>query len=188
MSEREHAPSDGLDPVRPTGAWTIRTAALGDAPGVAALHVASWRWAYRGLLSDEVLTALSVEDRTEMWTGLVADEGVSVLVAERHGAALAGFASASASRDEDATPGTGEVTAIYVDEGAAGSGLGHELFERVQVELRRRGFTRSTLWVLEANARARAFYEREGWRWDGSRSDHQIQCDRQPIVRYAADL
>jgi len=139
------------------------------------------------LLSDEVLGALRVEDRTVTWTGLVADEGVTVLVAERRGV-LAGYASAGTSRDEDASEGTGEIAAIYLDEGAAGSGLGRVLFERIQDELRSRGYTRSTLWVLETNARARRFYEREGWRWDGSRSDHQIQCDRQPIIRYAADL
>ena len=85
-------------------------------------------------------------------------------------------------------PSTGEVTAIYLAESAAGTGLGHELFDRIQDELRAAGFTRGSLWVLETNARARRFYEREGWRWDGARSDHQIQCDRQPIVRYAADL
>jgi len=173
--------------VRATEAWTIRTARPEDVDSIAALHVASWRWAYRGLLSDDVLEALSVEDRAAMWADLLADDDVAVLVAERDGV-LEGFASAGASRDEDAMRGTGEVAAIYLAESAAGSGLGRELFERIQVELRRRGFTRGTLWVLETNARARRFYEREGWRWDGAVSDHQIQCDRQPIVRYAAEL
>jgi GNAT superfamily N-acetyltransferase len=110
-----------------------------------------------------------------------------VLVAERDGR-LGGFASAAASRDEDARAGTGEVTAIYLAEAVAGSGLGRALFARIQDELRGRGFARATLWVLETNVRARRFYEREGWRWDGSVSDHQIQCDRRPIVRYATEL
>lgn len=173
--------------MRSTEAWTIRAAGPEDAAGIAVLHVASWRWAYRGLLSGGVLAALSVDDRAAMWTELLADDGVAVLVAELDGE-LDGFASAGASRDDDATPGTGEVAAIYLAEEAAGSGLGRDLFSRIQDELRRRGFTRATLWVLETNARARRFYEREGWRWDGSLSDHQIQCDRQPIVRYAAEL
>jgi L-amino acid N-acyltransferase YncA len=169
------------------GPWAIRAARPADATSIAALHVASWRWAYRGLLADEVLAALSVDDRVAMWNELLVDDGVAILVAERDGT-LAGFASGSASRDEGAETGTGEVAAIYLAETEAGSGLGGELFERIQVELRARGFTRATLWVLETNVRARRFYEREGWRWDGARSDHQIQCDRQPIVRYAAAL
>lgn len=166
--------------------WSIRAARPADARSIATLHVASWRWAYRGLLADDVLAASSVDDRAAMWNELLGDDGVAVLVAERDGA-LTGFASGSASRDEDAEPRTGELAAIYLAEAEAGSGLARELFERIQDELRARGFTRATLWVLETNTRARRFYEREGWRWDGSRSDHQIQCDRQPIVRYAVD-
>ena len=177
----------GFEPVRSAEAWTIRVARPVDAHGIAALHVASWRWAYRGLLADGVLDALSVDERAAMWSELLADDGVAVLVAERDGL-LAGFASAAPSRDDDATPGTGEVAAIYLAEAEAGTGLGRDLFSRIQEELRSRGFTRATLWVLETNARARRFYEREGWRWDGSLSDHQIQCDRQPIVRYGAQL
>lgn len=184
---RGPAPAGGTHPARSTGAWTIRAAGPDDAGGIAALHVASWRWAYRGLLADGVLDALNVEDRATMWTRLLAEDDVTVLVAEREGA-LAGFASAGASRDDDAAHGTGEIAAIYLAESDAGTGLGRALFVRIQDELRRRGFTRATLWVLEANARARRFYEREGWRWDGTSSDHQIQCDRQPIVRYAATL
>jgi GNAT superfamily N-acetyltransferase len=170
-----------------TTAWTIRAALPDDAAAIAALHVDSWRWAYRGLLTDEVLDGLRVEDRAATWSKLLVDLEVSVVVAEREGA-FAGFASGCATRDDDAAPGTGEVAAIYVAASAVGSGLGVDLFARIQDELRSRGFSRASLWVLESNARARRFYEREGWRWDGSRSDHQIQCDRQPIVRYVGDL
>jgi len=180
-------PTDGSDEAGSTGPWTIRAAGPDDAGDIAALHVASWRWAYRGLLADGVLDALSVDDRAARWAELLADDDVTVLVAERDGA-LAGFASAGASRDDDATQETGEVAAIYLAEAEAGSGLGRVLFARIQDELRSRGFVRATLWVLETNARARRFYEREGWWWDGSVSDHQIQCDRQPIVRYVAAL
>ena len=179
-------PTDAPDVAAPTSGWTIRAAAPRDAGAIAALHVASWRWAYRGLLADDVLDALSVDERAAIWTELLADDGIAGLVAERDGA-LAGFASGGASRDDDATPETGEVTAIYLAEAAAGSGLARDLFSRIQEELRRRGFTRATLWVLESNARARRFYEREGWRWDGAVSDHQVQCDHQPIVRYATE-
>ena len=47
---------------------------------------------------------------------------------------------------------------------------------------------RSTLWVLEANDRARRFYEKVGWSRDGTVSHHQFDGANEPIVRYAADL
>ena len=168
-------------------AWRFRGAEADDVDALAALHVASWRWAYRGLLDADVLDRLSVDERASMWRELI-DGGETVVVLAERGDRLLGFASGAASRDDDARPGTGEVGAIYLAEEAAGTGLGTELFVEIQGELRARGFVRATLWVLESNARARRFYEREGWRWDGSTSDHQIQCDRQPIVRYAGDL
>jgi ribosomal protein S18 acetylase RimI-like enzyme len=37
--------------------------------------------------------------------------------------------------------------------------------------LRRRGFAEATLWVIEANDIGRGFYEKQGWRHDGSRRE-----------------
>jgi hypothetical protein len=46
---------------------TVRRAELRDAAGIAAVHVASWQEAYRGLLPQEYLESLSVRDRIETW-------------------------------------------------------------------------------------------------------------------------
>jgi len=89
------------------------------------------------------------------------------VVAERDGV-IVGFASMAASGDDDATGSTGELRAIYILEDVAGLGVGARLLERAQNALRERGFVRATLWVLDANERARAFYERHGWRPDGT--------------------
>ena len=80
-----------------------------------------------------------------------------------------GFAATRPSRDADATPGTGEVNSIYLAPEAWGRGLGGELLERATDDLRTRGFTPLILWVIEANARGRRFYERAGWQPDGAR-------------------
>jgi ribosomal protein S18 acetylase RimI-like enzyme len=89
---------------------------------------------------------------------------------------------------EGAEHEVGEVHAIYLLERAAGAGIGHELFSRAVEQTRRSGFQRAHLWVLEVNDRARRFYERAGWNWDGTRSTHRLDCNEQPVVRYAADL
>ncbi len=51
----------------------IRTARPDDARSVAEVHVASWRHAYRGLLPDDYLERLSVDDREAMWLGAFSD-------------------------------------------------------------------------------------------------------------------
>jgi GNAT superfamily N-acetyltransferase len=58
--------------------------------------------------------------------------------------------------------------AIYVRPNAWGTGLAAALHDAAVAELRTRGVTRARLWVLEGNGRARQFYERLGWRADGT--------------------
>jgi GNAT superfamily N-acetyltransferase len=167
--------------------FTIRDAGPEDARAIAEVHVASWRDAYRGLLPDAFLDRLSVDDRERSWLATFAEPAFGVLVAE-DAERVVGFASFGPSRDEGATAGTGEIPAIYVDPEVLGTGVGRQLFEAAVGKLREGGFARATLWVLEANGRARRFYEKAGWSWDGSVSHHQFDCANEPIVRYAGDL
>jgi GNAT superfamily N-acetyltransferase len=167
----------------------IRRATPEDARPVAEMHVASWRHAYAGVLPDEYLDRLSTDEREAMWRGAFADPDRrnGAFVAEE-GGRVVGFASFCPSRDEDAPEGTGEVPAIYVEPSAMGMGVGRELLEEATAELRLAGFSRATLWVLEANERGRRFYENEGWAWDGAVSAHMFDCANEPVVRYAVDL
>lgn len=50
----------------------VRKASSEDVPGIAGIHVRSWRVAYRGILSDELLDSLSVPEREESWRALLA--------------------------------------------------------------------------------------------------------------------
>jgi ribosomal protein S18 acetylase RimI-like enzyme len=165
----------------------VRPASPGDARAIAEVHVGSWRWAYRGQLPDEVLNGLSVDEREVGWRDILADASTAVLVAERD-RAIVGFASGGASTDDGAGEDIGEVYAIYVAEEVASAGVGAALFSQIRAAMADQGFEVGTLWVLESNERARRFYERQGWEWDGSRSDHQVQCANRPIVRYAGPL
>jgi GNAT superfamily N-acetyltransferase len=167
----------------------IRAATPEDARPVAKVHVTSWRHTYRGLVPDDFLDRLSVDDRETMWLGAFADPDPKsgALVAEK-GGLVVGFASFGPSRDEGVSDGTGEVPAIYVEPSSLGTGVGRELFEGVTCALRDAGYARATLWVLAANAPARRFYEKAGWSWDGAVSTHMFECANEPVVRYAVDL
>ncbi len=46
---------------------TVRAASSSDARAIAAVHVRAGQVAYRGLLPDELLDRLSVEDREGSW-------------------------------------------------------------------------------------------------------------------------
>ena len=169
----------------------IRQATPDDAGAIAEINVRGWRAAYRGVVSDATLDALSVEDLRARFTGFMADPGraATALVALGDDGRVTGYTSFGTPR-EDSTDleGAGEVYAIYVGPEAWGSGRGRALLAAAEDGLREAGFRRGFLWVLEENPRARRFYEVAGWRWDGTRSDHQMECDNLPIVRYVVDL
>jgi ribosomal protein S18 acetylase RimI-like enzyme len=148
----------------------IRPAEATDARAIAAVHVASWRAAYVGLVPDAFLAGLSVDEREGMWRDNLAKSewparGTLVLLRD---AAVVGFASVGPSRDDDTAPGTGELWAIYLHPDAWGTGCGRRLMSEALARLDDAGFDRATLWVLTGNDRARRFYEAAGWSADGA--------------------
>ena len=169
----------------------IRRATTADAAAIAGLHVAAWRWAYRGLLPDEYLDgmAASIPRRAARWRERLShpDPEERTWLVEREGG-LAGFAGTGPARDGDADPGSAELYAIYLAEPEAGRGLGRELLAHALDDLRRRGYAAATLWVLAGNARARRFYEAFGWRPDGATKTEEGPGLVLEEIRYRIDL
>jgi hypothetical protein len=91
----------------------VRTAVVADAPFIARVHLRSWQVGYRGIMPDEVLDAISLEQREERWRQILSGEeepGFTV-IADVDDRGVQGFGSGlPKSRDEDA----GERTALYV--------------------------------------------------------------------------
>lgn len=140
----------------------IRPARVEDALRIATIHVEAWRVAYQGIVPDEVLRALSIEQRHAVWRQNLEAAEPFTWIAEDGDTAL-GWISAARSRDADATPSTGEIWAVYVDPGHWSQGVGRALCAAGEQELLRRGFTDVTLWVLKDNERALRFYRANGF-------------------------
>jgi L-amino acid N-acyltransferase YncA len=145
----------------------IRAATETDARGVAEVHVAAWKTAYRGLMPDSVLDALSVPEREEIWQRIVAQQKLQLLVAEDD-RKIVGFVNFGPCRDPDALGFAGEILAIYVDPKRWHEGIGQELLATALSGLKSAGFKEAMLWVLDSNSRARIFYERAGFAFDGA--------------------
>ena len=60
-----------------------------------------------------------------------------------------------------------ELRDLYVVPEAWGSGMAKELMEAALADIRADSSAEALLWVGEENARARRFYEREGWMQSG---------------------
>lgn len=156
----------------------IREAVPGDAAAIGALHVASWRETYSGLLPAALLDGLSAEARAAMWAAALEDPqafgGMTLLVATGAGA-MVGFAACSAQRDEalEARGYDGELGAVYVLRAHQRSGLGRSLMRLMAARLIENGQRAASLWVLRDNLPARAFYERMGGEIVGAREEEQ---------------
>jgi GNAT superfamily N-acetyltransferase len=142
----------------------VRRATVQDAAGIADVQVRTWRDAYAGIVASAKLEARAV-GREQRWCEILAG-GTPTWVAEDDGR-IVGTMSAAPSRDDDAPPHTGEVWMMYVAPGVQGRGIGAALMDEALSQLRALGCTTATLWVFEANAAARGFYERMGFAHDG---------------------
>ena len=179
---RELVPFDHPDPAQHL--VEVRVATTGDADGIADVQERTWQAAYRHVFPARELDRGGFI-RPERWRGRVAKPpaGWTTFVAVDEGI-VAGFAAVGPSRDER---GVGELYAIYVEPERWSTGLGRLLIEQCEEQLRG-SFSEATLWVLEDNPRARAFYERAGWSPDGGRKSEERWGVRAPEVRYRKTL
>lgn len=152
----------------------IRRARPEDALAVETIRIDGWQTAYRGLIPGGFLDALEVTpDRLEVWSERFRSSDTDTRVAEV-GAQVIGMATAGPSREEDGA-GARELYALYVSPGAWRGGAGTALMAACEPV--------DVLWVLAGNAPARAFYERHGFRPDGSTKDFDAQGTPVPEIR-----
>jgi GNAT superfamily N-acetyltransferase len=169
----------------------IRRARARDAPGIAAVHVATWRSAYAGLLPDEFLERLSAirlagqYDRSiRMGLGMyVAIDASDASDASGADPALVGFTSARRSRSDRL--GEGEVETLYVLDDWQNQGVGGALLRASGKFLAALGCRSAYAWVLRDNP-AGFFYQRLGGKCIATSMTH-VGGQAIPQVAYSWD-
>jgi len=146
----------------------VRPAELSDAHGIADVHIQSWRETYSGVIPDRFMSADALTARRRMWESILSRDPLpgTIAVAERRGQVV-GFAFAASSDHPDATKGLAparelNLYSIYLLAHEHDTGIGSALLDAALED------HPAQLWVLNGNVRARAFYERHGFRADGS--------------------
>jgi ribosomal protein S18 acetylase RimI-like enzyme len=140
----------------------IRRATGTDALGVARVHIATWRAAYRGIVPQEFLDSLDVRRRARNYTFDAAGPHDPVTWIALDEGDVVGFVTVGLPRDDE--PRVGEVQALYVASERWRGGLGATLLKAAESLLTQAGATTAYLWVLEDNERGRRFYDAQGWR------------------------
>jgi L-amino acid N-acyltransferase YncA len=168
---------------------TIRHATATDGANIARIHVETWQYAYKGTVPQEYLDQLSIEKRTQTWTARLAkpESGVYAVVAEKNGSML-GWCTYGKSRDDDTSSNTGELHGIYIHPTHIGHGAGSALMAYILDALKKEGYKRVTLWVQDANSRARSWYEHKGWKLEGTTKTIPLETIVITEVRYIKSL
>lgn len=129
----------------------IRPATVEDATKLAAVEVGAMLAGYAEFADD--LSALpSIAEEVAAWRGVLRDGAAGVWLAEDDGTALGLVACSRGRLDE-----------LMVLPDRWGDGVGAALLAHAEEALRASGAASATLWLYEANTRARGFYERRGW-------------------------
>jgi ribosomal protein S18 acetylase RimI-like enzyme len=146
-----------------SAAYRLRPADAADAETIAALHTGSWQRTYRGMMSDAFLDGAALENRRHVWRERLAVQSPDqlVVVAE-DGGRIVGFICTFARGDD----GWGAyIDNLHVAHDFKARGVGRALMRRTaEWVCETQPGAGVYLWVMEANASARAFYDRLGAR------------------------
>lgn len=168
----EHAPG-------PLADASVRLARESDAPAVGLVQAAVWRDAYAGVLPAQVLDTFEPTAFANAWRRSLAapPEGVYRLLVACAGDQVVGFASIGPSQDPDASPDTGELSAVGVHPEARRAGHGSRLLNATVDTLRGAGAETVHTWVLADDEATRAFLVQAGLVPDGAFRDRVVSPD-----------
>lgn len=130
----------------------IRPATPGDAAAVAEVWRDGWRDGHLGLVPESLAAVRTDESFRTRAAARVGDTTVAVAAGE-----IAGFVMV----------GGAEVEQVYVSSRHRGTGVADSLLAEAERQVRANGHAVAWLAVVDGNGRARAFYERLGWRDEG---------------------
>lgn len=159
----------------------IRPAAVADAEALTDLHLDVWEEAYGHLIAEDILQERrkSRSDRIVRWSqNIPRPESQTLLAWDDDHNQLLGFVSTGPGRDEtQAGLPDLEVWALYARAEVYGHGVGYALLNEAI------GTAAAYLWVLDGNDRAIGFYERQGFRFDGSSKTEPVGVERRMVCQ-----
>jgi ribosomal protein S18 acetylase RimI-like enzyme len=148
-----------------------RSAEPRDARVLRDLHVETWIATYQGRLPEPFYQQRLATHRLRDWAELVRSQselGGGVLITGA-GQYISGLCQYGPTNDDDDDPAeVGHIDRLYIHPLHQRMGLGRSLLTEATRRLDALGMSAVTLWALEADERARAFYERLGWQLDGA--------------------
>lgn len=137
----------------------IREMAPEDIDQVRQIYILGWQNAFRGIVPQPYLDTMNLDDWAPPLNGAYVLTDANTIL---------GTSSIGPARDST-FDGWGEIISIYILPHLIGQGHGHQLFTFVQNQLLEQQYSNIYLTVFEENHRARTFYEKHNFSWNGER-------------------
>ena len=132
----------------------IRRAMQNDARQIAEIIVEDWKNAYRGIIDDDFLDSMSVEERYQREL-----QRYQIYKVAEKKKKIMGLTWNEINDSDDSDC---EIIALYVKYEERKSGIGRGLFLDSVEEFKSQGKKRMIIWCLKENYEARKFYEKMG--------------------------
>ena len=127
-----------------------------------------WEAEYKGILRDDFLDSMTIEERHTGFRDRF-DAGMTGYLTMRCCGELVGAVVFGRSYT-DGYSDDGEISAIYLRHDFIGKGFGHKLFAKTEEALAEKGYSCFALDVLSDNSRAVRFYQKHGYEIVDNRS------------------
>ncbi len=158
---------------------TVRNAEKDDVRQIAGILVEDWQKAYRGIMDDAFLDAMSVDRRAE-----IEGKRIQKYIVAANGPEVLGYAWLEMTADE---PADCEVIALYVRWSERHNGIGTRLLQYALRHFRESGRKRMIVWCLKGNEEAGRFYEKTGGKKDRTGA-HSWGGKEYEMISYLYDL
>jgi ribosomal protein S18 acetylase RimI-like enzyme len=144
-------------------AVVLRTATDGDIEAISALHILSWRSAYRGIVPEGLLASRSLDGSISGWRSTLNSYPDNLTVAQNDTGMIVGFSCAGPVVDTVRNaPFDFEVYGLHVHPTCHRQGVGTALLLRAFDRMLRVGLDSAIIWTLEKLTQSRRFYEKHG--------------------------
>lgn len=140
---------------------TFRLAVEDDIAEISRVLAASWRTAYRGIINNNYLDHIPDNHWVLFLRAGIPQGTVRCMVAQKDDNII-GAAILRKSMIEP-FPKDGELVSFYLLPQFIGQGIGHQFYEKVEIDFLRQGYTHAVLDVLEENDKAIQFYLSHGY-------------------------
>lgn len=139
----------------------IRDVKKEDLKSVAEITVNGWKTAYRGIIDDEFLDNLSIEENYKTRLNDYAENGFVVAVLNNEVVGFGRYRTGNYYKEEYPNVDS-EIVALYVKPEYKYNGIGKKLVNYVINQFKENGYTQMIIWCLKDNYPSRAFYEKMG--------------------------